>query len=94
MARAGARREAKDGAGMLLETLTRRWGRAATRRLPPEFVAHLRAAVRETFLAVAVLCESALKAAEAKTAQARRRAERIPVTPGAPGRRRAARRRG
>jgi hypothetical protein len=88
MARAGARREADTGLGRLIEMATRDWGRGATRRLPPEFVTHMRAAVRETFLAVAALCTRALKAAEETTAAARRRVERIPVTRPAPTRRR------
>lgn len=88
MARAGARRETDTGLGRLIESATRDWGRSAARRLPPEFVTHMRAAVRETFLAVAALCTSALKAAEERTAAARRRAERIAVTRAAPSRRR------
>jgi hypothetical protein len=49
----------------------------------------MRAAAREVFLAVAALCDSVLKAAETRTAEARRRVERITVTPAAPSRRRA-----
>lgn len=93
MARARARRETETDPRRLIETLTRDWSRSAARRLPPEFVAHMRAAAREIFLAVTALCESALKAAEKRTAEARRRVERIPVTPAAPGRRRATSRR-
>jgi hypothetical protein len=89
MARAGARRDADTGFARLIETVTRDWGRSAATRLPPEFTTHMRAAVRETFLAVAALCTSVLKAAEARTAAARRRVERIPVTSAAPRRRRA-----
>lgn len=89
MARAGARREVDEGSRRLLEALTREWGRSATRRLPPEFVGHMRAAAREVFLAVAALCDSVLKAAETRTAEARRRVERIAVTPAPPSRRRA-----
>jgi len=93
MARARARRETERGPRRLIETLTREWGRSAARRLPPEFVAHMRAAVRETFLAFTTLCETALKAAEERTAHTRRRVERIPVTSAAPGRRRGTSRR-
>lgn len=88
MARARARREAGNGLGRLIETATRDWGRSAARRLPPEFTTHMRAAVRETFLAIVALCTSVLKKAEERATAARRRAERIPVTRAAPSRRR------
>lgn len=88
MARAGARREADPGLGRLIEMVGRDWGRGAAKRLPPEFVTHMRTAVRETFLAVAALCMSALKAVEERTATAQRRVERIAVTRPAPNRRR------
>jgi hypothetical protein len=94
MAKTGAR-AAEHGFGKRLEILTREWERNVARRLPPEFVAHLRTAVRELFLAVAALSESALQAAGAKTAAARRRVERIPIgAPPATRRRAGNRRRG
>lgn len=89
MARARARRKADRGLGRRIETAARDWSRSAERRLPPEFATHMRAAMREAVLAVAALCTSVLKAAEEKTAAARRRVERIPVTPAAPRQRRA-----
>jgi hypothetical protein len=91
-----ATRDVVDGPAKLLEAMTRQWGQSAMKRLPPEFVGHMRAAMRELFLAGAALCDSALKTAEEKTAQARRRVQRIPVTtaPRASRRRAAARPRG
>lgn len=89
----GARREPDTRLATLLENLSRDWSRRALRRLPPEFTAHMRAAVRELFLAGAALGESALRAAEARTAEARRRVERIPVGPRPGTRPRATRRR-
>lgn len=89
MARARARREVDEGSRRLLEALAREWGRSATRRLPPEFVGHMRAAAREVVLAVTALCDSVLKAAETRTVEARRRVERMSVTPAPPSRRRA-----
>lgn len=92
MARTSAR-ETPDGIRSLIETLTRQFGQRATRRLPPEFVGHMQAAVRELFLAAAVLCDIALKTAEETTAEARRRVQRIPVSAAPASRRRATSRR-
>lgn len=80
MAKAARRETPGDGAGHLIETLTRDWAQNAARRLPPEFVGHVRAALRELFLAVSVLCDSALKTAEETAAAARQRVQRIPVS--------------
>jgi hypothetical protein len=83
-----------DGVRRLIETLTREFGQRAARRVPPEFLGHMQAAVRELFLAAAVLCDTALKTAEETTAEARRRVHRIPVSAAPASRRRPARRRG
>lgn len=53
--------------------------RRARSILSGEFREHLRAAVREGLLAIASLCEEALRGMEAGTRRARRRVERIPV---------------
>jgi hypothetical protein len=79
MAKARARGAAPSGPGRLLKKLTGEWEQTLARRLPPEFTTHMRAALRELFLAIAALSESALHAAEARTAAARRRVERIPI---------------
>lgn len=91
MARTGVRREADARLPTLLEALAREWSRRAAPRLPAEFTAHLRAAVRELVLAGAALGESVLRSAGARAAEARRRAERIPVSPRRASRRRPAR---
>lgn len=58
-------------------------GRALRRRaeqlLPPPARAHLRAAIREGVLALASLCEVALKVVEGSARGTRQRIKRIPV---------------
>lgn len=58
-------------------------GKALYRRaellVPPAARAHLRAGVREGILALASLCEAALKVVEDSTRRTRRRIKRIPV---------------
>lgn len=80
------RSQARD----LVRELARRWGQRTAGRLPEAFQAHARAALREALLAVAVLCEEALRRAGSGTQRMRRRVERIPVGPERPRRRRAA----
>jgi hypothetical protein len=76
----------------LVRELARRWGRRTAGRLPEAFQVHARAALREALLAVAVLCEEALRRAGTSTQRVRRRVERIPVGPERPRRGRPAQR--
>jgi hypothetical protein len=61
-----------DGAGKALRQKT-------AQLVPPAVRGHLRAAVREGLLALAGLCEAALKAVEGSARVTRQRIERIPV---------------
>lgn len=55
------------------------WRRRAELLVPPAARVHLRAAFRETLLALASVCEAGLKAVEGSARVTRQRIERIPV---------------
>lgn len=76
-------RQQRRPAGAAARGARGRKGRALYRRagqlVPPPARAHLRAAIREGVLALASLCEAALKVVEGSARGTRQRIKRIPV---------------